>query len=91
MNVSTKTPKIERAPKATAWTVGCGGFSVGVFDAAKGLTAFEAWELSGIPGNPHFSEVRFQVITPFPVPNAGIRNVEVLADAAFKKLRGKRR
>jgi len=66
------------SPKACEWKLHYAKYARGgtlhyeclVFNYDKGLTAFEAWQISNFPNNPPFHEVTFEQLCSYPCPNA---------------------
>lgn len=70
-------PISNAAPKACEWTVtyvrylrgGVETYSCMIFNYDKGLTAFEAWEVSAFPDNPPYHECTFEMMCSYPCPD----------------------
>lgn len=94
--MTAKVIQLNRAPKACIWKLrhfkmtpeGFIHYECIVINE-KGLTAFEAWQVNGFPGNPAFHEVTFDSLCDFPCPNISHEWLDTL-DKELKIHNGKR-
>jgi hypothetical protein len=69
----------DKMPKGTAWLVfhrrWLGGGSrtawAFVYNFEAGLTAYEAWQATSLPGNPPYYETVVIQLAPYPAPTSG--------------------